>query len=88
MRTGRRLPLALRGYDRAQVDGLLRRIGDTLRGGAAVTADEVRRTRFDIVLRGYEPRAVDELLRECVLELQAAAPSADAPGGPGCTPAG
>jgi DivIVA domain-containing protein len=74
VRTGRRLPLALRGYDRAQVDGLLRRIGDTLRGGAAVTADEVRRTRFDIVLRGYEPRAVDELLRECVLELQAAAP--------------
>ncbi|GLZ11261.1 hypothetical protein Acsp04_14960 [Actinomadura sp. NBRC 104425] len=74
MRTGTRLPVALRGYDRAQVDGLLRRIGDALRGGTAVTADEVRRTRFDVVLRGYQPRAVDELLRECVLELQAAAP--------------
>ncbi|GAA4074892.1 MULTISPECIES: DivIVA domain-containing protein [Actinomadura] len=79
MRTGTRLPVALRGYDRAQVDGLLRRIGDALRGGTMVTADEVRRTRFDVVLRGYEPRAVDELLRECVLELQAAAPLGQRP---------
>ncbi|MBX6765636.1 MAG: DivIVA domain-containing protein [Actinomadura rubrobrunea] len=74
MKTGMRLPVALRGYDRAQVDGLLRRIGDALQGRTVVTADEVRRTRFDIVLRGYETRAVDELLRECVLELQAAVP--------------
>ncbi|MFG1999385.1 DivIVA domain-containing protein [Spirillospora sp. NPDC048911] len=83
MKTGtHRLPMALRGYERGQVDALLDRIRITLNGARkpadpssdGITADDVRATRFDIVLRGYEPRAVDELLQECIRELQAAAP--------------
>ncbi|MFI0354021.1 DivIVA domain-containing protein [Actinomadura sp. 9N407] len=75
MKTETRLPVALRGYDRAQVDTLLERITATLRHGQwGLTADDVRGTRFDIVLRGYEQRAVDELLQEAVRELRAAAP--------------
>jgi DivIVA domain-containing protein len=74
-KTQPRLPVALRGYDRAQVDALLERINETLRQGQwGLTADDVRRTRFDIVLRGYDQRAVDELLQEAIRELQAAAP--------------
>jgi DivIVA domain-containing protein len=75
VKTETRLPVALRGYDRAQVDTLLERITATLRHGRwGLTADDVRRIRFDIVLRGYEQRAVDELLQEAVRELRAAAP--------------
>ncbi|MFA1549457.1 DivIVA domain-containing protein [Actinomadura chokoriensis] len=74
MRTGARLPVGLRGYDRDQVDALLERISQALAGGPPISADEVRETRFDIVLRGYDNRAVDELLRECIRELQARAP--------------
>ena len=78
-----RLPVALRGYDRAQVDALLERITATLHHGRwGLTADEVRRARFDIVLRGYEQRAVDELLQEAIRELQAVAPMGARPGRP------
>ncbi|GAA1881411.1 DivIVA domain-containing protein [Actinomadura bangladeshensis] len=87
MRTGARLPVALRGYDRKQVDTLLQRISQTLDGGPPVSAEEVRGTRFDIVLRGYDSRAVDELLRECLRELQARAPIAERPGRPRAQPA-
>ncbi|WP_084219296.1 DivIVA domain-containing protein [Spirillospora albida] len=80
VRTGARLPVALRGYDRDQVDGLLERIARALNGGAALSPDEVRATRFDIVLRGYEQKAVDDLVRECIRELQAAAPRTVRPG--------
>ncbi|WP_433326690.1 DivIVA domain-containing protein [Spirillospora sp. CA-294931] len=66
---GVRLPVALRGYDRAQVDSVLGRIGTR-----ELTPEQVREIRFDIVLRGYEPRHVDELLRERIRELQASAP--------------
>lgn len=76
METETRLPVALRGYDRDQVDALLERITATLRHGRwGLTADEVRGSRFDIVLRGYEQRAVDDLLQEAVRELQAAGPA-------------
>jgi DivIVA domain-containing protein len=75
-----RLPVALRGYDRTQVDTLLERITATLRYGRwGLTADDVRRTKFDIVLRGYDQRAVDDLLQEAIRELQAAAPIGSRP---------
>ncbi|MFD0691274.1 DivIVA domain-containing protein [Actinomadura fibrosa] len=86
MKTGTRLPVALRGYDRAQVDGLLKRISGALKGGSPVSAEEVRATRFDVVLRGYEQRAVDELVRECILELQSVAPFSERPGRPRVNP--
>jgi DivIVA domain-containing protein len=78
----RRLPVALRGYDRGQVDELLGRIRSRLAGTGTLTADEVRAARFDIVLRGYDPRTVDDLLQECIRELQAAAPIGRRPGRP------
>lgn len=87
MKTGTRLPVVLRGYDRDQVDALLRRIAQALNGGPPMSADEVRKTRFDVVLRGYEPRAVDELVRECIRELQAMAPISERPGRPRAQPA-
>ena len=77
-----RLPVVLRGYDRAQVDGLLEEISGALNGGAPLTADEVRTRRFDIVLRGYDPHAVDELICECIRELQAAGPVGERAGRP------
>lgn len=79
MRPSARLPVVLRGYDRDQVDGLLKRISQALNGGPPMAADEVRGTRFDVVLRGYEPRAVDELVRECIRELEASGPIAGRP---------
>ncbi|MFC9977209.1 DivIVA domain-containing protein [Spirillospora sp. NPDC127200] len=81
-RTGSRPPVALRGYDRAQVDTLLARIGAALEGGAELPVEEVRRTRFDVVLRGYEQRAVDELLSERIRQLQAAGPIRERAGRP------
>ncbi|MFD0904711.1 DivIVA domain-containing protein [Actinomadura sediminis] len=79
---GTRPPVVLRGYDRAQVDGLLEEIGRALNGGPPLTADDVRARRFDIVMRGYDPRAVDELVCECIRELQAAGPINDRAGRP------
>ncbi|TDD69943.1 DivIVA domain-containing protein [Actinomadura darangshiensis] len=87
MRTGTRLPVVMRGYDRGQVDALLKRISQALGGGPPISADEVRQVRFTIVLRGYEHRAVDELLRECIRELQATAPIGERPGRPRAQPA-
>ncbi|MEU8340213.1 DivIVA domain-containing protein [Actinomadura meyerae] len=87
MRTSARLPVVLRGYDRHQVDTLLRRIGEALNGGPPISVDEVREVRFDVVLRGYDNRSVDELLRECIRELQARAPIAERPGRPRAQPA-
>lgn len=87
MRTSARLPVALRGYDRNQVDALLQRISQALDGGRPVSADEVRAARFDVVLRGYANRAVDELLCECIRELQTRAPIRERPGRPRAHPA-
>ncbi|WP_396445917.1 DivIVA domain-containing protein [Actinomadura sp.] len=86
MRTGARLPVVMRGYDRHQVDTLLKRVSQALDGGPPITVDEVRETRFDVVLRGYDHRAVDELLRECIRELQAKGPVAERAGRPRARP--
>ncbi|NVI90887.1 DivIVA domain-containing protein [Actinomadura sp. BRA 177] len=86
MRTGARLPVVLRGYDRTQVDTLLKRISQALDGGPPVSADEVRATRFDVVLRGYDNRSVDELLRECIRELQLKEPIGERPRRPRAQP--
>ncbi|QKW34776.1 DivIVA domain-containing protein [Actinomadura sp. NAK00032] len=80
MRTSARLPVVLRGYDRHQVDTLLRRVAQALNGGPPISVDEVRESRFDVVLRGYDNRAVDELLRECIRELQTRVPIVERPG--------
>ncbi|MBW8486017.1 DivIVA domain-containing protein [Actinomadura parmotrematis] len=81
-KTATRLPVAMRGYDRAQVDALLERISEALNGGPPLDADEVRASRFNTVLRGYEHKAVDALLLESIRELQARAPIAKRPGRP------
>ncbi|WP_018655257.1 DivIVA domain-containing protein [Actinomadura flavalba] len=64
------LPVALRGYDRVQVDDLLGRISRALDGRDGMNADAVRAARFDVVVRGYDRVAVDDLLAECVRELR------------------
>ncbi|WUH96886.1 DivIVA domain-containing protein [Spirillospora sp. NBC_00431] len=87
MESGARLPVVMRGYDKKQVDGLLRRVSHALNGGPPMSADDVRKVRFDVVMRGYEPRAVDRLVRECIMELQAKGPIADRPGRPRAQPA-
>lgn len=74
-----RFPVALRGYDRAEVDALFDRIENALDGGPPLTADQVRRARFRIAVRGYQRMAVDEMLRECMRELQAVVPPTTRP---------
>lgn len=73
-----RYPVAVRGYDRKQVDALLARVAGANGHGSAegrpITADEVRASRFDVVLRGYDRRAVDTALHEIIRRLEAAAP--------------
>src|SRR3954454_24880118 len=73
-----RYPVAVRGYDRKQVDALLDRIAQAeengLEQGQPVTADEVRASRFDVVMRGYDRRAVDTELHEHIRRLEAAVP--------------
>jgi DivIVA domain-containing protein len=73
-----RFPVAMRGYDRRQVDALLDRIASADRLGAAegtpITPDEVRASRFDVVLRGYDRRAVDAVLHEHIRRLEATDP--------------
>ncbi|MGH3389284.1 MAG: DivIVA domain-containing protein [Actinomadura sp.] len=66
-----RYPVAMRGYDRKQVDALLDRIANG--HDSAITADEVRASRFDVVMRGYDRRAVDVALHEAIRRLEAAA---------------
>lgn len=67
-------PLAIRGYDRHQVDAFVARIEGTL-GRAQlfappVTAAEVGRARFAVTLRGYRAKAVDERLDAYLRELE------------------
>jgi DivIVA domain-containing protein len=68
-------PIAVRGYDRHQVDAFIARIEGTL-GRAQlfappVTAADVGRVRFAITLRGYRGGAVDDRLEEYLRELEA-----------------
>jgi DivIVA domain-containing protein len=70
--------IAMRGYDRRQVDELLARVEGTLgRGPAAavpVTAAHVRAARFTKKMRGYAPAEVDAALRDALAELERQAP--------------
>lgn len=43
-----------------------------MRGEPTITAEDIRRSRFDIALRGYDQRSVDEVLLECMRTLQPA----------------
>lgn len=72
-----RFRLALRGYDRAQVDAFLDRVEKALNGGPPLPLDEIRQTRFTGVFRGYARVPVDELLHECLRELRATLPRTD-----------
>ncbi|HEV7934803.1 MAG TPA: DivIVA domain-containing protein [Actinomadura sp.] len=71
-------PAALRGYNRTQVDTLIQRITATAEGGSpqtpAITAAEVRASRFDLSTRGYDRRVVDEALHEHIRRLAATGP--------------
>jgi DivIVA domain-containing protein len=66
--------MAMRGYDRRQVDELLARVEGTLgRGPAAavpVIADDVRAPRFAKKMRGYAPAEADAALRDALAELE------------------
>jgi DivIVA domain-containing protein len=70
--------IAMRGYDRRQVDELVARIEGTLgRAPAAaipVTAADVRAARFTKKMRGYAPAEVDQALRGALAELERQAP--------------
>jgi DivIVA domain-containing protein len=72
---GSRFRVAVRGYDRAQVDQYCERIERTLAGTAgadAVTADEAMNTGFDIVVRGYDHDEVEAWVRSTVARLPGA----------------
>jgi DivIVA domain-containing protein len=74
----REFHIAMRGYDRRQVDELFARIeGTTGRAPAVavpVTAADVRAARFTKKTRGYAPAEVDEALRDALAELERQAP--------------
>ncbi|WP_162606699.1 DivIVA domain-containing protein [Jiangella asiatica] len=75
--------IAMRGYDRAEVEALHGRIERTLAGTAgadAVTADEVRSSQFRVTMRGYDLRQVDDYLDTAAAQLSTAAPNAPATG--------
>lgn len=75
-----RFPVVLRGYDRTQVDALMRRVDTALKSDEpGLTADEVRGIRFTVVMRGYDQRAVDNALYEAMRALRARAPVAERP---------
>ncbi|WP_034483516.1 DivIVA domain-containing protein [Actinomadura oligospora] len=74
--TAEGFPVAMRGYDRAQVDVLVGRVRAALEGsGPRLTADDVRDARFNVVMRGYDRKAVDAMLHECILRLRATSTS-------------
>ncbi|WP_053202373.1 DivIVA domain-containing protein [Jiangella muralis] len=55
-----RFTVAMRGYDRAQVDAYCALVEAALAGGEAVPAHP----GFTVVLRGYDPQEVDAWIRE------------------------
>ena len=67
-------PVRVRGYDRASVDEMMRRIEGTLGRepllGPTICSKEVRDARFRVVVRGYDVKSVDEALLERVWELE------------------
>jgi DivIVA domain-containing protein len=66
--------VALRGYDRRQVDELLARVEGTLGRAPVVpppvTAAEVRAARFARRMRGYASGEVDQALTAAAEELE------------------
>ena len=50
------------GYARDQVDEFFTRARAAYEGGSGMTADDVRRSAFDLVRGGYRPSAVDAAL--------------------------
>ncbi|SDU69798.1 DivIVA domain-containing protein [Jiangella alkaliphila] len=73
-----RFTVAMRGYDRAQVDAHCTRIEATLAGTAgtlAITAEEAVNPVFTIVLRGYDPQEVEAWVRDRAARLPSAGAS-------------
>ena len=72
MRTGARLPVVLRGYDRWQVDALLQRISQALDVGPPISLEEVRESAFRVVRLspGYDEREVDRFLVQLAVALE------------------
>ncbi|WP_017626109.1 DivIVA domain-containing protein [Nocardiopsis chromatogenes] len=70
--------VALRGYERGQVDALVDRLWS---GGPAVTAQELRGASFEVALRGYDRAQVDAFTEQAAARLEGGAP--DAPDGSG-----
>ncbi|GLZ34500.1 hypothetical protein Lesp02_66870 [Lentzea sp. NBRC 105346] len=69
-----KLPRASNGYDRGEVDAFLARAAANLDGRGAMTANEVRNSRFSttsgLLNRGYQVQAVDALLDDIEQELR------------------
>jgi DivIVA domain-containing protein len=66
---GSNLRVALRGYDRAQVEAFVAKVQRDLGGSGSVSTappplwPSVGPPQFSVVLRGYDPAAVDDFLR-------------------------
>ncbi|MER7281161.1 DivIVA domain-containing protein [Dactylosporangium sp. NPDC000244] len=65
------LPVVLRGFDRAQVDGAIAMLTAQLGGATGPESDpdlsdgsSVHTAEFDVVLRGYDVAAVDRLVEQ------------------------
>jgi DivIVA domain-containing protein len=74
--------IRLRGYDRREVESVIRRLWATLgrpiadgrpaaedEPGPAITREELNRTQFTVVVRGYDRRQVDHALGLYLREL-------------------
>jgi DivIVA domain-containing protein len=65
--------VVLRGYDRAEVDAVVRRVNDALESGdprlRATVREELRNYTLSIRLRGYDRFQVDEYLRQAASRL-------------------
>ena len=66
--------VVLRGYDRAEVDGVVLRVNDALKSdnleARASAKEELRDQAFPVRLRGYDRAQVDEYLRQAALQLE------------------
>ncbi|GAA3749917.1 hypothetical protein GCM10022225_37750 [Plantactinospora mayteni] len=67
--------MSLRGYDRDEVDELIRRGNDALASGSpaerAAVAEQLRRPVFTVRLRGYDRTQVESHLGHLVSRLTA-----------------
>jgi DivIVA domain-containing protein len=70
----RRQPIGRRGYGEDEVDQLLDRIEDTLRGRPRITRDELvdyKHTRSPILARGYREEDVESFIQRVIAEWPA-----------------